>query len=137
MGIIFKKEAMPAQLLFVYGTLRPAFGRPMALWFGTVARHKGKGSAKGALYRIADYPGFVPGPNGVVAGDVFELPDPTPVLAKLDIYEECSPDFPPPHEYRREMLAVDMPDGPVQAWVYVYARPTDGQERLENGNLSA
>ncbi len=124
-------------LLFVYGTLRPGFDGPMAQWLWGAARHLGPATAAGALYRIADYPGFVPGGKGVVTGDLFALPDAEAdaVLHMLDNYEECSPDFLPPHEYRRERLTVHMAGRAVEAWVYVYARPVDGLERIEGGNM--
>src|SRR3546814_12945177 len=63
-------------LLFVYGTLRPGCDDPMARWLRDAARHVGPAVAQGGLYRVAAYPGFVPGEAGDVAGDLFALADP-------------------------------------------------------------
>lgn len=122
-------------LLFVYGTLRPGCIGAMAHWLGAVARHQGPATARGALFRIDDYPGFVPGGDAPVAGDLFLLPDAPALLPLLDAYEECSVAFPRPHEYRRERLLVEASSGPAEAWVYVYARAVTGLERIECGDF--
>lgn len=107
-------------LLFVYGTLRPGFGGPMADWLKGVARHRGGAVAQGMLYRVDGYPAFVPGGSGQVAGDLFALPNAIAILAMLDEHEECAGHFPQPHEYRRERLTVQGGNGPVEAWTYIY-----------------
>lgn len=127
---------MPS-LLFVYGTLRVGFDGAMALWLRQAARYLGKGSAEGALYRVAHYPGFVPEPGRRVIGDLFDLPDPVAMLARLDAYEECSADFAAPHEYRRMLLSVSTANGPVEAWIYVYARDVSALTRVPGGDFRA
>lgn len=122
-------------LLFVYGSLRPAFDGDMARWLAAAARHLGSAWASGRLYRLAGYPGFVPEGEGRVAGDLFSLPDPAPLLAVLDAFEECSEAFPEPCEYRRERLVVEGPQGPVRAWAYVYARPVDALALIPDGDF--
>lgn len=122
-------------LLFVYGTLRPAVDGPMALWLREVATAVGPAMARGSLYRVEDYPAFVPGGEGPVMGDLFALPDPAAILAVLDAYEECSDAFPAPHEYRRERLTVRTPEGLVDAWTYVYAHDVAGLPRIESGDF--
>ncbi|MCI4591331.1 gamma-glutamylcyclotransferase [Sphingobium sp. BYY-5] len=126
---------MREAFLFVYGSLRTGFGGPMALRLRSEARHVGRGWARGRLYRIADYPGFVPGEEGRVAGDLFAPADIDATLAWLDDYEECAPCFPAPHEYRRELLAVEGMAGPVEAWTYVYARDVVGLTRIADGDF--
>lgn len=121
--------------LFVYGTLRTGFDGPMARRLRREARHVGSAFAKGALYRVAHYPGFVPGEEGRVPGDLFALPDAAATLAWLDLYEECAPHFPAPHEYRRERMGIEGPDGPVEAWVYVYARDIACLKRILSGDF--
>lgn len=125
---------MSASLLFVYGTLRPGFDGPMAGWLRSVARHAGPASAAGLLYHVTDYPGFVPGPDGRVMGDLFLLDDPDAILAVLDEHEECAAHFPEPREYRRERLIVHGPAGSVEAWTYVYAHDTVGLALVEEGD---
>lgn len=122
--------------LFVYGTLRPAFDGDMARWLASAARWIGPASVGGMLYRVADYPGFVPGAAGRVAGDLFSLPD-AAVLARLDAYEACAPESPHPHEYHRKLLPVDTPTGPVYAWVYVYALSVTGHAVIDGGDFLA
>lgn len=122
-------------LLFVYGTLRVGFDGPMALWLRGVARAVGQGHLTGHLYRIDDYPGFVPGEGDRVTGDLFALPDPATILARLDDYEQCSGLWPQPHEYRRERLMVTTSDGPVWAWTYIYAHDTSGLPVIEGGDF--
>lgn len=122
-------------LLFVYGTLRCGFDWPMAQWLRGVAQVVGQGHVAGRLYRVDDYPGYVPGEEGRVIGDLFALPDPAALLARLDDYEECSDAWPQPHEYRRERVNVQMPDGPVRAWTYVYTRDPSALPRILGGDF--
>ena len=126
---------MAEVFLFVYGTLRAGFDGPMARRLGARARRTGPARARGALYRITDYPALAPGDAGWVTGDLFALADAAATLAWLDDYEECAPHFPEPHEYRRVRLAVEGPDGPVEAWAYVYARDVAGLERIVGGDF--
>lgn len=128
---------MSQPLLFVYGTLRPGFDGEMAIWLASVAQRAGAASAKGALYRIDDYPGFVPGPDGIVTGELFLLPDAAAILSVLDAHEECAAHFPAPHEYRRERIRVHMAAGSADAWTYIYARDITGLERIASGDFLA
>ncbi|QGP79295.1 gamma-glutamylcyclotransferase family protein [Sphingobium sp. CAP-1] len=121
--------------LFVYGTLRAGFDDPMARCLRSAARLIGPARARGALYRVAAYPGFVPGGEDWVTGDLFALTDAAATLAWLDDYEECAPHFPHPHEYRRARLTVAGPDGPVDAWTYIYARAVAGLDRIDGGDF--
>ena len=128
-------QLMDQQLLFVYGTLRAGFAGPMAKWLASVARHAGPATARGRLYRVQDYPGFVPCPTSLVVGDLFLLPTDPAVLDRLDEHEECSAHFPAPHEYRRQRLIVQSESGPAQAWVYVYSRDVGRLELIESGDF--
>lgn len=107
----------------------------MARWLSGAARHVGPAAAQGRLYRVIDYPAFVPDGSDRVAGDLFALADPGAVLARLDDYEECAASFPEPHEYRRERLTVRGENGPVVAWIYVYNRDVSGLTRIESGDF--
>lgn len=123
-------------LLFVYGTLRPGFGGPMARRLFAEAFHLGPARASGRLYAVADYPGFLPGEGGEVIGDLFALRDPA-TLDWLDAYEECTACHPLPHEYRREALWVVGREGPCRAWAYLYALPVGGLAPIEGGDFLA
>lgn len=123
--------------LFVYGSLRRGGAAPLNRLFHCKARWIGKGWARGALYRIAPtYPGFVPSRRGgIVTGDLFDIGGRTPLLAMLDRYEECTPDFPEPHEYRRERLRVRTRSRAVEAWTYIYTWPTPKAHRIRTGDF--
>lgn len=109
----------------------------MARWLAARSRFIGSATAVGRLYRVADYPGFAPGGEGRVVGDLLALVDGAATLAALDDYEECSDRFPDPHEYRRERIMVDGPDGAVMAWTYLYAWSTEGLALIEHGDFMA
>lgn len=126
---------MSQSLLFVYGSLRPAFAGEMARWLASVAQFAGAAVASGALYRVDYYPGFVPGPDGIVTGELFRLPDADAIFSVLDEHEECAPHFPAPHEFRRERIMVLSADAPVETWTYVYARSVAGLERIVSGDF--
>ncbi|PZU57404.1 MAG: gamma-glutamylcyclotransferase [Sphingobium sp.] len=124
--------------LFVYGTLRCGAGVPMAGMLARQARWLGTRTMRGHLYRIADYPGFIPDEDGEdVTGDLFALYDPETTLSALDDYEECSVRFPAPHEYRRVMLPVASVDGCVAAWTYVYTQPVHPDMLIAGGDFLA
>ena len=130
---------LPA-LLFVYGTLRPGIGTRQgeaAQAFARLdagCRWLGPASIRGRLYRIDWYPGLVIDPTAApVTGDLCLLHRPDELLPFLDAYEEAGPTFPAPQEYRRERHIVTGPEGPAEAWVYVYARPVAGLELIEGG----
>jgi len=126
---------MSPDLLFVYGSLRPGFDGEMALWLASVAQSLGTAVAQGTLYRIDYYPGFVPGGEESVVGELFRLPDAGAILAVLDEHEECAAHFPEPREYRRERVQVETVHGLLDAWTYVYARDVAGLERIAGGDF--
>lgn len=123
--------------LFVYGTLRAGFDGAMARWLRSAAHLVGAATIGGRLYRVADYPGLVPGPVGLVQGDLYALIDVAAILARLDEYEEIAAHHPLPHEYRRDLSVVQATDGPVTAWVYVYAHDVTGLEAIAGGDFLA
>ncbi len=109
--------------LFVYGTLmRTTDGAIHPLLVGR-AEFLGAGSIAGKLYRVLEYPGAImtEDEHSRVFGEVYRLLDAESLLAKLDEYEECTPNFPAPHEYLRTQLPVSMTAGQILiAWVYLY-----------------
>lgn len=108
----------------------------MALRLAEAACWHGRATVRGHLYRVADYPGLVADADAPpVIGDLFLPHDAEALLAEMDGYEECSDAFPRPHEYRRERMIVEGVGGPVEAWVYVYAWPVEGLERIEGGDF--
>ena len=125
--------------LFVYGTLRRGCAAPMAHWLASKAQWHGVARARGWLYGLEDYPGFVPDEEAAwVQGDLFHLPAGSAgeaIIARLDAYEECTADHPLPHEYARIMLPVLSQGNVVDAWTYVYRHATAGLRRIEHGDF--
>ncbi|KUM54267.1 gamma-glutamylcyclotransferase family protein [Rheinheimera sp. EpRS3] len=126
--------------LFVYGTLRQNANHPMHQLlaehscFGAMARYQAR------LYQVDYYPGAVPSNNSAdqVVGELYQLIQPELLLPALDNYEECSPQFAQPHEYRREQQSVMLENGnSVVAWVYVYNRSTKGLTLIQSGDFLA
>ena len=136
----------PFAHLFVYGTLRRQAGNTMSQWLSERAMFVGEAICQGHLFLIADYPpypGLVPSeqvrnglPTRSVKGDLYALPDPASLLPKLDEYEACSPGFTEPTEYVRQHRPVTLIDGrQLQAWVYVFNRPTQGLQEIVSGDF--
>lgn len=129
-------SASSSAYLFVYGTLRRDSPAPMAQWLWDNARWVSTGQARGRLYRLDGYPGFVPHHNGAwVQGDFFHLPESADILSRLDHYEECSPRFPSPQEYRRMILPVIAQGVSYGAWTYVYNWPVKGRTLIASGDF--
>ncbi|HEX7782542.1 MAG TPA: gamma-glutamylcyclotransferase family protein [Sphingobium sp.] len=125
-------------LLFVYGTLRKGGGAPLAARLEREARWIGRAEARGFLYSIGGYPGFVSdAAGGRVMGDLFDIGQNVPLLAVLDAYEQCGGAWPEPQEYRREIIPVLGERGAAQAWTYVYAWPVDQTSLIASGDFLA
>ena len=95
-------------LLFVYGTLMRGFDHPMARLLEQNAEFLGEAQCAGRLYLVRHYPGLVDSDDAAdrVSGQLFRLPQPRDVLAKLDDYEGCGEGAVPPHEFIRVMRPV-------------------------------
>lgn len=129
---------MPIEFLFVYGTLcRAADGRQHRL-LGDAAEYFANARLPGKLYEIDGYPGAIVLPQScqfAVHGELYRLRHPQSLFQRLDAYEECSQDFPLPHEYRREVEFVFTDAGDrVAAWVYVYNHPLHGRSWIASGD---
>jgi len=120
-------------LLFVYGTLRHGCDTEEARTLAQMADWLCSACTEGQLWKVDWYPALTRG-TGSVAGDVFRLADPQAGLALLDAYEECTADFPRPWEYRREIITVETPEGPLRAWAYLYNRSVAGLTVIESGD---
>jgi gamma-glutamylcyclotransferase (GGCT)/AIG2-like uncharacterized protein YtfP len=101
------------------------------------AKWVGRGRAKGRLYLVAQYPGFVPCENESewVIGDVYRVHSPHSMYPELDRYEGCGANGPNPHEYRRETVAVQLDSGEwVEACAYVYVRDVRRKRVIASGD---
>jgi gamma-glutamylcyclotransferase (GGCT)/AIG2-like uncharacterized protein YtfP len=124
--------------LFVYGTLRRHTGHTMSMWLATQARFVGNARLQGRLYLIDPYPGAVESDtaDAWVHGEILELLRPDATLQQLDDYEQAGTPFHQPAAYRRDKKPVLLEDGStVEAWVYLYNRPTDTFREILSGDF--
>ena len=132
----------PPEYLFVYGTLRFAFGGPMHRALARQADPVGPASIPGRLYDAGSYPAAVAPmkPEERVYGEVYAIPPgrAAEVLKQLDRYEGCLPDAPDRSLFRRERVQAAMDDGQVySAWVYLYNPPVQHLPRIRSGDYTA
>ncbi len=90
-------------------------------------------SIQAVLYEVDAYPCVIEStnPNDKVAGELYKILDSETLLPLLDEYEECTEQFPKPHEYIRKPLLITLTDGNyVIAWVYVYNHDVSQLQRI-------
>lgn len=124
--------------LFVYGTLRQGSNSEMYHLLARNAKFVGDATYQGKLYMIDYYPGVVPSnnPHDAVHGEIYELTNPSNVLARLDTYEECGVGFAEPTEYIRRKDNIRLNDGRViSAWIYIFNRSTEKLQYIESGDF--
>jgi gamma-glutamylcyclotransferase (GGCT)/AIG2-like uncharacterized protein YtfP len=124
--------------LFVYGTLMRGARHPMGALLAEHAEFVGEAVFQGRLYRIGRYPGAVASaaPGDEVFGEVFRLHRAADVLARLDVYEGCGPDWPQPTEFARARHRVMLADGAaIEAWAYLYNWPVAGFPQIASGRF--
>lgn len=126
-----------SERLFVYGTLRKGSANSMHHMLGHDAKFVARARTQGRLYDLGEYPGLVASDAGTwVHGDVYELGDPSAMLARLDDYEGCGPNDARPHEYERVPCEVVMETGAHEvAWVYVYRGTLAGKREIPSGDF--
>jgi len=93
----------------------------------------GVSQAQGLLYLIDWYPGLVSAdaPDQWVEGDLYRMAAPEHILPLLDDFEECSPRFDHPLEYRREMVTVEQAGSLYRAWTYFYNHPVTNRPLIQ------
>jgi gamma-glutamylcyclotransferase (GGCT)/AIG2-like uncharacterized protein YtfP len=123
--------------LFVYGTLRNGINHRNGQLLLEQTQYLGTATVSARLYDIGRYPGLVlaAGSGLQVHGDVFSLHHPERLLRILDEYEECSPGFSRPQEYRRIRTRARLKQGgSITAWVYEYRHPVRNRKRIIQGD---
>ena len=126
------------ELIFVYGTLRPAFNGKMSKWLKQHADFISAATFNGKLYMIDGYPGVLPSdrPEDLVYGDLFRMNEPDYVLRKLDHYEGCGDSFNQPTEYTRARKTILRDDGQSStAWIYLYTLPVKSLMEISSGDF--
>ncbi len=128
-----------SNLIFVYGTLRKKSLNSTYRLLARNANFLGEAYFQGKLYKVDYYPGVVrsENPDDRVRGEVYEITSQSDfVIQKLDEYEECSPEFPDPKEYVRQLWDIDYIDGEkIKAWIYIYNLPIQNLERIKSGDF--
>jgi gamma-glutamylcyclotransferase (GGCT)/AIG2-like uncharacterized protein YtfP len=114
--------------LFVYGSLRT--GQAARSLIADHVLGAQPASASGRMIALPDgYPGFIPGPEGKVVGEVMTLADLAAAFALLDAYEG--------DEFVRTLQEVEIADGSrLFAWCYLLAEPSlaDESEPVPGGD---
>src|ERR1700761_9864050 len=126
---------MNNELLFVYGTLLTADNEFGKLLTENCSFYK-YGKFKGELYDVGEYRGAIlnAAGDGYVHGCIYKLASAEVILKLLDEYEGISANDEPPHEYIREMVAIETENEPVSCWVYLYNWPVEGLVKISSGN---
>ncbi len=109
--------------LFVYGTLKKSSGHVAHALLNNDCIYQNEGYFFGELYDLGDYPAAIEIKNSPqkVLGELYRITNPQNLFARLDDYEECSANYPMPHEYLRKMITVyDQQHQPFEAWCYLY-----------------
>ncbi len=106
--------------LFVYGTLRTGQAARSLIANHVVAAEPA--SARGKMFALPDgYPGYLPGPEGRIVGEVMTLSELAAAFALLDAYEG--------EEFQRALQEVQLGDGStLWAWCYVLSSPALAEE---------
>jgi gamma-glutamylcyclotransferase (GGCT)/AIG2-like uncharacterized protein YtfP len=106
--------------LFVYGTLRSGQAARSLIANHVLAAEPA--SARGRMFALPDgYPGFLPGAEGRVVGEMMTLSDLAAAFALLDAYEGA--------DFNRSLQEVELADGRrLWAWCYVLSSPALAEE---------
>jgi gamma-glutamylcyclotransferase (GGCT)/AIG2-like uncharacterized protein YtfP len=121
--------------VFFYGTLRTGFNRTTRAGIDTFLRFAGRASIAGKLFDLGIYPAAVPASDARVWGEVFEMADPTKVLAALDRIEGYRPAEPDRSLYTRVRVPATLDDGRTEdVWVYFYNAPLGRAPRITSGD---
>ena len=132
--------AHPTDCLFVYGTLMPATGHPMAARLSRESRIIAPGSVAGRLYDFGAWPGAVPseGPAERVHGALLRLTNPARSLPWLDAYEGASETDPEPRAFERVIVPVRLRSGrQVDGWIYYYRGRASAARLIPGGRYAA
>lgn len=134
-----------AELLFVYGTLRPALAAAGHAHLVRDLDVVGRATVPGVLVDLGEYPGLVSG-AGLVHGELLRITDPARLVA-LDAYEDCGAPVdcggpvacgaPEPLFHRVRMVARLADGTTVDAWGYRCARPPLGALIIASGDYAA
>lgn len=127
---------MLEEYLFVYGTLKSTIHKPVHAIMDRCCDYLGQGTFQGKLYLIDHYPGAVESSDtqDQVHGEIYLIHQHQSLFEALDNYEECSADYPEPHEYQRCQVQVTLEGGKrLNAWIYLYRYPLTDKPLIGKG----
>lgn len=126
-----------SEKLFAYGTLRRGF--PLHAHIGKLSlKYLGRGTIKGHLYNLGNFPGAVPSSQHNIIGELYEIPGGEHQLGDLDKLEEFFPDRSRRSLFIREKTGVRLRNGKrVSAWVYFLPRRPRRARLIESGDYAA
>ena len=121
------------ELLFVYGTLLPGMEPPAMSNLVRQFTLLGPATIRGRLYDIGPYPGVLLDDDGIVRGQLVQVPS-LDLWQRLDRYEACPLPNSADGLFRRVTTKATR-DGasPIECWVYVYNRDLTGATLVEGG----
>ncbi|TXF91181.1 gamma-glutamylcyclotransferase [Neolewinella aurantiaca] len=124
--------------LFVYGSLLSNIPSSMSKFLRRRATLIGKATTPGSLYDLGMYPGFVPGGEELVKGELYHINPESEALTMemLDAYESVTGE--PEDEYSRVEIAVQVSGGGTfKAETYVFMGETEGKQLIPKGDYPA
>jgi gamma-glutamylcyclotransferase (GGCT)/AIG2-like uncharacterized protein YtfP len=127
-----------ADYLFTYGTLQPGLAPDEIAPAVTKLHPIGPASVPGVLYHLGDYPGAILDPltSKRILGTIYQLPDDSSILAKLDHYEGFDPESPESSLFLRTRTAAVLQDSrTLSCWIYVYNGVPDSSRIISSGSF--
>ena len=124
--------------MFVYGTLLPRLAPPEIESTVRRLRRVGRGTIRGRLFDLGDYPGAILTRSGpMIQGMIFEVPNDPEVLHRLDEFEGFDPAKPKSSLFVRKRRRAQMQDGTkIFCWVYAYNGSVKDAQPVATGDYS-
>lgn len=133
---MYKLKQMSCDYFFAYGTLQTEFNIPLRHQITNMLEAVGKAYFLGRLFEIDKYPAAILDNTHCykIHGQVFKVKN-KEVWTLMDEYEECSAEFPEPHEYERKIIEIYTETGDkINAWAYLYKYNTKSRYEIKTGN---
>jgi len=126
--------------LFVYGTLRSAFGH---IAHQLICKHfdlLGEARVRGKLYDMGEYPAAIKTNEQLfIRGELYELKNTgvfISAMAELDDYEGVNLESPEESLFVKEVTTVYLRNDPAEAWMYWYNQPITLQPLISSGQIA-
>jgi len=135
-----EKEEL-SEYLFVYGTLLSDASSEIKNIFSKYTIKVSDGSYQGKMYLVEHpdnslvYPAAIPSEkeSDRISGEIVKVLHPKKIFQILDDYEECTPDYPEPHEYKRIIVDIRGADGDtIRAQMYIYNLSIETLKRIKD-----